>query len=64
MPADIDRTLAAGGTAEIGFVSRPTSPGSLRPPVNAAIGEVTANLRVARVVAGTTDRTWTTPSIS
>lgn len=57
IPAGIDRALAAGGTAEIGFVSRPTSPGSLRPLVNSAIGEATADLRVARVVAGTTDRT-------
>lgn len=57
IPAGIDRTLTAGGSAEIGFVSRPTSSGSLRPLVNAALSEATADLRVARVVAGTTDRT-------
>lgn len=51
IPEGLDATVASGGTAEVGFVSRPDSPATLQPVLAAAVGEVTADYRVGRVVA-------------
>lgn len=55
IPPDLDQAVTSGEYVEIGFVSRPDSPGTLQPILMAAVAEATADARVARVVAQQTD---------
>lgn len=54
LPPDLDASINGGDVPEIGFVARPDSPGSLQPILSAVVAEVTADHRVARVVASET----------
>ncbi|HEX2152997.1 MAG TPA: ABC transporter permease [Acidimicrobiia bacterium] len=55
IPPDLQANVTAGETAQIGFVSRPDSPPSLQPILAAAVSDVTADYRVARVVSEQSD---------
>lgn len=51
LPSQLDEVVGRGEPIEVGFVSRPDSPGSLQPILSAALAEATADHRVARVLA-------------
>lgn len=56
LPEGLDATLLGGGAVEVGFVARGDTPGTIRQLVESAITAATADLRVARIVAGATGR--------
>lgn len=58
-PPGFGDSVTSGEVAEIGFVSRPESAGSLQPILTAAVADATASYRVAVVVAAETDRPYT-----
>ncbi|MFP3915469.1 MAG: ABC transporter permease [Actinomycetota bacterium] len=58
IPPDLDQVVGGGGDAQIGFVARADSPGSLQPVLAAAVAEATADQRVARTVSAQTDMSF------
>lgn len=56
IPPDLEARLGAGETVEVGFISRPdTGAGSIRPIVDAAVSQATADARRAMIVADAAD---------
>lgn len=53
-PSGFDTAVAEGRSTQIGFVNRPDQAGTLQPILQAAVAEVTADHRVAAIVAAHT----------
>lgn len=51
IPDGFDAAVSSGESAQIGFVNRPDEPGTLQPILQAAVADVTADYRVAAIVA-------------
>ncbi len=58
-PDGFDDAISEGRASEIGFVRRPDEPGALQPILEAAVAEVTADHRVAAIVARSTGAEFT-----
>ena len=58
-PDGFDDAISEGRASQIGFVRRPDEPGALQPILEAAVAEVTADHRVAAIVARSTGAEFT-----
>ena len=58
IPPDLTASIRAGEVPEIGVVTRPDDTGGLRPVITGVVGEVTADQRLARLLAAETDRSF------